>query len=608
MLEAAYHAAMAEIKMRRPEKAQALVETAVRLHPGHVLALGLLAERAIENGEVEQALGLLERQAAATIEPAEASRPSGCGRRDSVGVEAAGDEFERALEGDAVSTALLDKLLLLERDAGQIERAAELAARLVDRATDKIDRARRLREAAALDASRGKTDGGGAAARLAGELDPLAHEATAGLSALLVARGDDNEAAQLLTRALPLLPPPPADDAVARAVRATLWLRLGECRDRLRDTKGALAAFEKALEADPSRRALRETLLARYGDDAAHDEVARGHHAAILAGEPLHASSLRAMARIDGRSANSDGDGRAGSSDGGRRFLELLAVAGALGDDERRKLAAMPPLFDDAQKGALDEADHVRLAHAEALPLGPVFAALWEGSAPLTPDMAQLGVSADDRVSPVAASELARAYSAAARILGNRKTGLYLKAAARPDEVVVMAHPPTGVIVSPRLVEGRAAADVRFIVGRALEIARPEYVLGGGDDAGRVQPAVRRHPARVSSAPLAPQRGRRGGQLAQAAPLQSGAAAGRAVPRPGRHRLLVGQLAARGAAHRQPRRAPGGRRHGGGGACAPRREPPRAETRQRRRAAGAGAFFAVAWTNDAALREKLAKI
>ena len=63
--EAVYHGALAELKLRRPEKAMALLEAAVRIHPGHVAALGLLAERALEDGDVARGLDLLELQAQA---------------------------------------------------------------------------------------------------------------------------------------------------------------------------------------------------------------------------------------------------------------------------------------------------------------------------------------------------------------------------------------------------------------------------------------------------------------------------------------------------------------------------------------------------------------
>ncbi len=58
----------------------------------------------------------------------------------------------------------------------------------------------------------------------------------------------------------------------------------------------------------------------------------------ILQEEPLHAPSLRALANLDGRT---------GARDGGRRYLELLAVAGTITDDERRRLAETPRATDD---------------------------------------------------------------------------------------------------------------------------------------------------------------------------------------------------------------------------------------------------------------------
>jgi hypothetical protein len=251
-------------------------------------------------------------------------------------------------------------------------------------------------------------------------------------------------------------------------------MRLGESRERLRDGKGAIVAFEKALEADPARRPLRELLLERYGDDAQYDALVRQHRTMILQEEPLHAPSLRALAKIDARS---------GARDGGRRFLELLAVSGAISDDERHQLAetahATKPTGDDeAALGSLDEDDHTLLAHQEALALAGVFAALWEGTAAeRAPGLDSVGVGAQERVSPVAKSDLARAYADCARLLGNRKTAMYCKPDPSFTDVKLVAQPPTAVVVGPSLTDGRSLADVRFVVGRALEIARPEYIF-----------------------------------------------------------------------------------------------------------------------------------
>jgi tetratricopeptide (TPR) repeat protein len=469
---ALYHAALSELKLRRPEKALPLLERAVEVAPENAEALGLLAERIIEAGDLQRAVALLEQQAAATAAPGE--RATRWERVADVVLSDLRDEpracaaFEKAVEaaGEGAPAALLEKTLRMERQSGQLERAAATAARLLDKDAPPQERARRLREAASLDAALGRTDDAKARLRQSLELDPLAEETLAGLSAMLVSENLDEEAATLLTRALPRLSAP-KEDVFARAGRATLWMRLGECRERLRDARGATAAFEKALDADPSRRALRETIVTRYGDDPTYDEGARAHRLVLLADDPLHVPSLRAMAKLEARR---------GARDGGRRFLELLAVAGDLNDEERLKLSA--PIDDSHTPHPLDEEDHEALAHPEAIALAPVFAALYEGAAGHledSPDLAALGVKPDERVSPVAATDLARMFSDSAIALGNRKTGLYVKADFA--DVRLVAHPPPAIVVGPGFSSGKAPNDVRFLLGRALEISRPEYIL-----------------------------------------------------------------------------------------------------------------------------------
>ncbi|MGZ3406152.1 MAG: tetratricopeptide repeat protein, partial [Polyangia bacterium] len=470
--EAVYHGALAEMKLRRPEKAMPLLEAAVRIHPGHVAALGLLAERALEDGDVGRGLDLLELQAQATREPDERAlrfeRVADAILSELNDTTRASTNYDQAVAaaGDKATVALLDKALNLQRAGGRIEAAAQTAARLLERDAPAPERAKRLRDAAALDAALGRATEARERLQKALELDPLDHETLAGLSAMLVQEGKDDEAAQLLTRALPLLPPPTPG---LRAARASLWMRLGEARERVRDARGAVVAFEKALEADPARRPLRELLLERYGDDPQYDALVRQHRTMVLQEEPLHAPSLRALANIDARS---------GARDGGRRFLELLAVAGKITDEERHRLAHNVPKAEDEPVGALDEDDHQLLAHQEALALAGVFAALWEGTAAeRAPGLDSVGVGPNERVSPVAKSDLARAYADCAKLLGNRKTAMYLKPDSSFREIVLVAQPPTSIVVGPELTDGRALTDVRFLVGRALEIARPEYIL-----------------------------------------------------------------------------------------------------------------------------------
>jgi tetratricopeptide (TPR) repeat protein len=377
--------------------------------------------------------------------------------------------LKRASEaaGSQAPSELLQRRLDMARAANDLAEAAELAEKLLQRAIDPPLRARRLREAAALAATIGNTATSRDWLREALELEPQDEEAVALLSGLLAQAGDHDAAAQLLTRTLATMPPPPEELRVARAV---LWRRLGDARDKLRDARGAVQAWERALEANPSQRDLRELVLERYAGDATMDDAARQHLAILIADEPLHPPSLRALAKLEQRRGD---DARA------RRLTELLAIAGAANDEEAaalRKHAHVQPA-DEPYKGALEEKDHALLAHPDARALGEVFAALWEATAAATRGLDALGVKPEDRVSPVSDLDVAKAFGACARALGNRRTGLFVKWDPSWSGVALVAQPPTAIVVGPQLADGRATAALRFQLGRALEIARPEYVL-----------------------------------------------------------------------------------------------------------------------------------
>ena len=468
-----YHAALAELKLRRVDRASALLESVVSLVPGHLEARELLAETALSSGQLERAVEHLEQQAAHTLE-----RQTRTDRFIRLGELVATElgnpgraltAFERAVEsaGEDASASLLERTRDLEQHAGRIDRASELAERLIHLPTTPVELACRLRVSATLEAELGRKDVAKARLRSALEHDPLDHETLDALSALLVEGGaDDEEAAQLLTRTLPRLPTaPPA----LRAGRGRLWTRLGEARERLKDLRGSTTALEKALELDPGRRELREKVLARYGNDPAYDVEARAHRLKILDADPLHAPSLRAMAAIERRR---------NASDGGERFFHLLEIADALEHADRTRWSELPKPADRAI-ATLDESTHTELGHPEAVRLAEVFAVLWEGTAAelTTKDVSQsAGVTLGNRVSPVAEGALSRAYGRAARALGNRKTGLFMAEPGALAELTILAQPPTAVVVA-RTFESRPFDELCFLLGRALELARPEYVL-----------------------------------------------------------------------------------------------------------------------------------
>lgn len=76
----------------------------------------------------------------------------------------------------------------------------------------------------------------------------------------------------------------------------------------------------------------------------------------------------------------------------------------------------------------------------------------------------------------------AQIFGQISRALGNKKTGLYLKRDRGLDGIAVLSHPPTGVLIGPRIAEDMPLAELRFLLGRALELARPEYILAATAD------------------------------------------------------------------------------------------------------------------------------
>jgi tetratricopeptide (TPR) repeat protein len=339
-------------------------------------------------------------------------------------------------------------------------------------------RAARHHDAAELAEAAGRDDDAMRLLREALAIAPQDEDALEGVTSRLVQQGADGEAAKLLARALPRLAPP--GDQGAR-LRGGLWRRLGETRLRLGDERSGLMAFDRALAFDPSLREVRQEIVARLGMDPAHDELTRPHLEALVAETPLDPPSVRALSAIAARR---------GEAARALRLTELLAVAGAATDEELRSLrrAAKAQHADEPYPGAIADDAHDLLAHPDARDLGELFAALWEGAGAQAPGLDALGVGPDDRASPVSGRDVAGVFGACARALGNRRTALYVRREPGSGGVTLVAQPPTAIVVGARLAEGRASASLRFLLGRALELARPEYALAAAlelDELGR---------------------------------------------------------------------------------------------------------------------------
>jgi tetratricopeptide (TPR) repeat protein len=486
--DAVAHAAQAETKLRRPEKAMALYEAALTLRPGHRASLRALADLALERGERQKAATYLRRMAETTTDLAERAR-----LWEQLGDLAAetGDEaqalkaYEEALKAEGPPreehVSLLEKTLELQRKRGDGEAAARTSALLIALVKDPKERAARRRDAALLIAERGNPKEAAALLEEALVEDPLDEDALVALCDLGDKAVDKKALKARLARTLPELAEIESAGASAPALRrrARLWERQGELQ-RKRDAGGAIASFEKAVALDPERLPAREALVELYGDAPEHAEAAVEIHRRLLVADLGRTDSLRALA---------SSYARRGLVDRARCCYEVLALLGEATRDEEAYLVAHPvPALkpDDPYAAAVDDQDRKsHLAAPEANQMAEIFSSLWDGAPGLVGQRIEdFGVSAQDKISPMSDLDLGKIYGQVAKALANKKTALYLKAggpqAPGADDVTLVVHAPPALVVGGHLAEEASAAEVRFELARGIELSRPEYILAAG--------------------------------------------------------------------------------------------------------------------------------
>jgi tetratricopeptide (TPR) repeat protein len=479
--DALAHAAQAETKLRRPERAIDLYESSLKLRGGHRASLRALADLSLERGEKEKAASYLRRiaeESSDRVERAQAFEQLGdqyVELDDEAQALWAYGEARRASGAPSEEQIpLLEKTLKLQRARGESENAAQTSALLIDLVKDPKERAERRRDAAVLLAEQGEIRE--AAALLDQSLgeDPNDEGALVALCDLADRLPAGFGLADRLARAVAVLPPA-ADQPAARARRARLWQRHGEL-SRVRDPDVAIAAFEQVVRLVPEQLPAREELAVLYGDRPRHDEAAMENHRRLLDADITRSSSLRALGAIFARR---------GEIDRARCCHEVLALIGTATPAEQAFLEANPPASlkpDEPYAASLDDDDrHKHLALPEATMMSEIFSCLWTGAPGLIGQrLEDFGVSARDKVSPMADLDLARIYGQVAKALGIKKTALYVRSNGVPDDVTIVVQAPPALIVGPGLAADIPALDVRFQIARGLELTRPEHILAAG--------------------------------------------------------------------------------------------------------------------------------
>ncbi|HEX3761526.1 MAG TPA: hypothetical protein VHW23_22670, partial [Kofleriaceae bacterium] len=496
-----YHAALAEIRSLRPEKAPPLYTRALELKPQYGPALQALAEVAMEQGDHRRAADLLTRQATATDDPAERMRL----------FEALGDmallmlkdeERARTCFTAAVAAAqplearhvpLLDKLLERQDLAGDHAGAARTAELMAAFGATPADRAARyLRAARDYLAAADPVRARGAADR-AVDADPYDVDAVDLASALAFDQGEPDAAAALLTRLLTAKDDRLSTDQAGR--RAGLSYRLGHARHQRGDLRQAAAAYERAIAiaadsdgAIHARRALVELSRARGNDQR---EAIAHHLQAIVA----------ATGALGDLVAWADELRRTSAADAGQATLELAVACGHAADVHQRaflSIHAPHALRDDEQYRAALDADRALVRDPGELALAPVAAALSEAAALVWPDLddtlARHAAAGARRVPAARHAPAVAMFSRIAAALG-AGAGMLYERDAGPDVEVIAAATPV-IVLGPRmLADATPAGEVRAILARAVELTRPEHAAFAGlpeADAARLIASVMR--------------------------------------------------------------------------------------------------------------------
>jgi len=504
-----YHAALAEIRSLRPEKAPPLYARALELKPNYAPALQALAEIAMEQNDHRRAADLLTRQATATEIPDERMRL----------FEALGDmallmlhdeERGRTCYAAAVAAAqplearhvpLLEKLLERQDLASDHAGSARTAELMGAFGTTPGERATRYLRAARDYLASGDRDRARAAAERAVESDPYDIDATDLASGLAIDCGDVDSAAAMLTRLLTAKEDRSSLSPGSIARRALLSYRLGQARAQRGDTRQAIPAYEGAIQLAPdsegatqARRGLVE--LVRASEDPSRRDTIAPHLQAITAATGAR-SDLVAWAeelrRLD-------------RGDAGRATIELAIACGHTADVHQNAFLSIHKPYtlrdDEGYRGALDANERLLITDPAEANLAPIAASLAEAAALLWPDLDEAFARAEVDLRGGAARRVpATLHVAAAGMFPRLTTALGTGAVMLyhrddgPDVTIISAATPV-IVLGPRLAEGSATpGEARALLARAVELTRPEHIAFAGlpiADATRLLASVAR--------------------------------------------------------------------------------------------------------------------
>jgi hypothetical protein len=184
---------------------------------------------------------------------------------------------------------------------------------------------------------------------------------------------------------------------------------------------------------------------------------------------------------------------RAKDGDGGRAILELAESVGHTWDVHDSAFMAQNPAHemanDEAYRGVLsDDVRHQLIDDADEAVMSKLLSTLWGAAALLWSDpedaLERCGVVGAQRVSAKVSATATSIFPRVSAALHVPATVLYTTDVPDAADVQVVCVSAPIVVLGPRLlgIDGEAPSDteLRFILGRAAEMARPERVIACG--------------------------------------------------------------------------------------------------------------------------------
>lgn len=377
--------------------------------------------------------------------------------------------LQAALALDPSHRVALERTSRLQEREGDLEAAADAAAKLVRAASTDVQRAAALVRLAEVELARGHETAAADAL-----VDAVVLEGPGGEAALelkRIARTADvwaryAGAVDAYREGLPA----GSDEQVA------VWLEVARITyDRLGDPEAALARLRNALDETGGSPAIRAELAARLRMAGAYPEAVQELRA-LVQWDPGRAEPWRDLAlTYDAMEAAYEA----------RLAREPLVLLGDARGGDLDAIQASPPRVPQARPGALDADDHAALTPAHQRLALELLAALADALPKLfVPDLEPYGLSTRDRMTTRQGHPLRQRVDRIAEILGAPPVELYMHRVRSKGIGVELSSPPALLVPAP-------VADLPE-PQQVFLLARPLYLV-----ARRIHPVAKLQPREI---------------------------------------------------------------------------------------------------------------